>query len=142
MRLLMAGTSDDDTRATAGQEQRSLRICLGVSGSVAAVKAPELAAAFLKEGVNVDLVVTESAYKLLQATYRGEQPWAQLIQLAGSPCSGATLQLLRDSDEWDGYGNVGTDTVLHVELAKRNQAGSPVCLRSTCLCAGRTKKQG
>jgi hypothetical protein len=42
---------------------------LAVSGSVAAVKAPQLAAALLRRGVSVDLVVTQAAHSLLQAKY-------------------------------------------------------------------------
>ena len=42
-------------------------VLLGVTGSVAAVKAPELCEALLSHGVSVDVVLTESAVKLLQA---------------------------------------------------------------------------
>ena len=48
------------------------------SGSVAAVKAPDLADALLQRGVSVDLVVTAAAFSLLQATYRDTVPWARL----------------------------------------------------------------
>ena len=121
-------------------------LCLGVSGSVAAVKTPEIAAALLAAGADVDLVVTEAAYSLLQAQYRGEQPWAQLQALVAShpepsPTENAasrkrnratgksTLRIYRDQDEWSGYGAVGQDAVLHVELAKRNQVLliAPLC---------------
>jgi phosphopantothenoylcysteine decarboxylase len=121
-------------------------LCLGVSGSVAAVKTPEIAAALLAAGADVDLVVTEAAYSLLQAQYRGEQPWAQLQALLAShpepsPTENAasrkrnratgksTLRIYRDQDEWSGYGAVGQDAVLHVELAKRNQVLliAPLC---------------
>ena len=40
-------------------------VCLCISGSVAAVKAPDLAERLLKRGINVDLVVTHSADRLL-----------------------------------------------------------------------------
>ena len=122
------------------------RVCLGVSGSVAAVKTPEIAAALLAAGADVDLVVTEAAYSLLQAQYRGEQPWAQLQALVAShpepspPAEAAsrkrsratgtrTLRIYRDQDEWSGYSAVGSDAVLHIELAKRNQVLliAPLC---------------
>ena len=121
-------------------------VCLGVSGSVAAVKTPEIAAALLAAGADVDLVVTEAAYSLLQAQYRGEQPWAQLQALVAShpepspPAEAAsrkrsratgtrTLRIYRDQDEWSGYSAVGSDAVLHIELAKRNQVLliAPLC---------------
>ena len=121
-------------------------VCLGVSGSVAAVKTPEIAAALLAAGADVDLVVTEAAYSLLQAQYRGEQPWAQLQALVAShpepspPEDAASrkrtratgkrvLRIYRDQDEWSGYSAVGRDAVLHIELAKRNQVLliAPLC---------------
>ena len=121
-------------------------VCLGVSGSVAAVKTPEIAAALLAAGADVDLVVTEAAYSLLQAQYRGEQPWVQLQALVAShpepspPEDAASrkrtratgkraLRIYRDQDEWSGYSAVGRDSVLHVELAKRNQVLliAPLC---------------
>ena len=125
-------------------------ICVGVSGSVAAVKAPDIAAALLAAGVDVDLVVTEAAHSLMQAQYRGEQPWAKLQALAASHLrlsppqesssrkrarKGASestpplLRIHRDADEWSEYGVVGKDPVLHVELAKRNQVllVAPLC---------------
>ena len=60
----------------------SSSVCLAVSGSVAAVKAPELASALLAAGVSVDLVLTEAAFSLLQAKYKGEVPWLALQALA------------------------------------------------------------
>jgi hypothetical protein len=136
-------------------------VLLGVTGSVAAVKAPELCEALLSHGVSVDVVLTESAVKLLQArslvcfggdkrradaircptqaTYRGGQPWEKLLALTteyaercvtaaaagGGASSGGgeipAMRMYRDSDEWAAYGAVGTDPVLHIELAKRNR---------------------
>ena len=121
-------------------------VCLGVSGSVAAVKAPDLADALLQCGVSVDLVVTEAAFSLLQATYRNAVPWTRLTALAAAhpprvastaeleatdtaaTAAAATaaahpppsLRIWRDADEWADYTSVGTDPVLHVDLAKRN----------------------
>lgn len=122
---------------------------LAVSGSVAAVKAPELAAALLHRGVSVDLVLTESAHKLLQASYRGKKPWEALQALASAfaPPDGGdmianvevqpSLRIHRDSDEWAGYTAVGTDTVLHVELAKRNKLLliAPLCANTLAAAA-------
>lgn len=125
-------------------------VCLGISGSVAAVKAPELTLAFLRHGVSVDLVVTEAAHSLLLSSYRGEQPWARLEAIAAATAphggvdandqgcggngggSGATpaaaatasppsLRIFRDADEWRTFSIVGQDPVMHIELAKRNQ---------------------
>ena len=126
---------------------------LAVSGSVAAVKAPELAAALLHRGVSVDLVLTESAHKLLQASYRGKKPWEvlQALTSAFAPPDGGdsaaggesqpeqrpSLRIHRDSDEWAGYTAVGTDTVLHIELAKRNKLLliAPLCANALAAAA-------
>ena len=42
----------------------------------------DLAAALLSRGVSVDLVLTEAAFSLLQAKYKGEVPWRALQALA------------------------------------------------------------
>jgi phosphopantothenoylcysteine decarboxylase len=98
----------------------------------------------------VDVVLTEAAVKLLSATYRGAQPWEQLTALVAQyapPSNGTagdsvrghqpTLRLYRDSDEWEAYGAVGTDPVLHVELAKRNSLLliAPLCANTLAGCA-------
>ena len=59
-----------------------LSVCLGISGSVAAVKAPELVRGLLAAGMNVDAVVSESAVKLMKSSYRGEEPWKMLLGMA------------------------------------------------------------
>eukprot|EP00312_Isochrysidales_sp_CCMP1244_P001171 CAMPEP_0196683290 /NCGR_PEP_ID=MMETSP1090-20130531/9803_1 /TAXON_ID=37098 /ORGANISM="Isochrysis sp, Strain CCMP1244" /LENGTH=257 /DNA_ID=CAMNT_0042021729 /DNA_START=17 /DNA_END=790 /DNA_ORIENTATION=+ len=130
-------------------------VLLGVTGSVAAVKAPELCEALLSHGVSVDVVLTESAVKLLQATYRGGQPWEKLLALTteyaercvtaaaagGGASSGGgeipAMRMYRDSDEWAAYGAVGSDPVLHIELAKRNRLLliAPLCANTLASCA-------
>ena len=98
---------------------------VAVSGSVAAVKAPEIVARLLNAGVSVDLVLTESAYKLMQATYNNEKPWERLkalqVDRCVTPTMKPTLRIYRDADEWSAYNTVGDDPVLHIELAKRNK---------------------
>ena len=176
--------------------------CVAVSGSVAAVKAPDLASALLSAGVSVDLVLTEAAHSLLQSAYQNRQPWAALQALAAAhappidavdanastleppkrfkkgdvrssataaaaaaagsmadPYQGgsstaaaaaadaavdqpqgerlATLRIHHDADEWRGYNTVGTDPVLHVELAKRNSLllVAPLCANTLAQAA-------
>lgn len=143
----------------------TLSCCLAVSGSVAAVKAPELARLLLDAGVSVDLVLTDAAYSLMQATYRGKTPWLELQTLtakhaprhavedgeSASPskrqktCSSSssagsaapTLRIHRDADEWAHYTSVGEDPVLHIELAKRNQLLliAPLCANTLAQAA-------
>ena len=150
-------------------------MCLCISGSVAAVKAPDLAERLLKRGINVDLVVTHSADRLLHASYRRSIPWDRLLALAEGSAARAPvsvgakrtrdasegsdgrsavqnvtqqqsaphedapprLQIWRDEDEWANYKTVGSDEVLHVELAKRNQLllVAPLCANTLAAMA-------
>jgi phosphopantothenoylcysteine decarboxylase len=84
----------------------------------------------------------------MQATYRDQQPWARLQAIASaSPDRGggaavgstdaAALRIWRDNDEWDGYTSVGTDAVVHVELAKRNKLLliAPLCANTLAAAA-------
>ena len=151
--------SDAGILADACDEWASACVC--ISGSVAAVKAPELVLGLLVQGISVDLVTTEAAQNLLEVDYRGSQPWARLKSLAAatrldnarssagthssnSPCSrdvGSTcrpsLHLWSDTDEWDGYNAVGIDSVLHIELAKRNRLLliAPLCANTLATAA-------
>ena len=111
------------------------RCCLAVSGSVAAVKAPEIASLLLDAGVTVEVVVSEAAFRLMQASYKGARPWDTLAALEARSRQSADLPALsiwRDADEWEKYTSVGDDAVLHVELAKRNQLLllAPLCANS------------
>ena len=126
-----AQPSDVSDAAAAPAQKTAWSSCLlGVSGSVAAVKAPDLASALLRAGVSVDIVLTEAAHSLLQASYRGARPWDALQALVsefpppttdGEASARPTLRLHRDADEWTAYNTVGADPVLHIELAKRNK---------------------
>lgn len=150
----------ETTQAPIAQFHEHPSVCLGVSGSIAVVKTLEIVSGLLDHGVSVDVVVTESAYKLMQATYHGAQPWGRLLSLAAAsqehaaatttraathaslPAASisatgggvladhaATLRIFRDIDEWSEYGAVGSDSVLHIEIAKRNQVLllAPLC---------------
>ncbi len=75
-------------------------VLLGVTGSVAAIKAPELVAALLVAQHNVKVVVTEPALYFFKPS---DLP-------AGT--------LFRDSDEWPKGGYHRGDEILHIELRK------------------------
>jgi phosphopantothenoylcysteine decarboxylase len=79
-----------------------MRILLGLTGSVAAVKAPELTAALTSAGHEVRVVATESALAFFAP--------------ASLP---AGVLVYRDADEWPSgrLFNVG-EPVLHIELRK------------------------
>jgi phosphopantothenoylcysteine decarboxylase len=116
-------------RATAEAAVRSCandgkpRICLGATGSVAAVKVPELVELLVDAGAYVDLVLSRAAAFFQGVTYRGETPAARLARLEASTDAEGTPRLCvwRDEDEWSDYSDVGSSSVLHIDLAKRNQ---------------------
>lgn len=77
------------------------RVILGVTGSVAAIKAPELLDALRRAGHDVRIIATGPALHFL----RPEE-----IEGAGARV------LLRDQDEWPAPGYRRGDPVLHIEL--------------------------
>ena len=121
------------------------RVCLGATGSVAAVKLPELVELLLDGGAYVDLVLTRSAAFFQGVTYRGEAPSAHLARLEAKVDAAGTPRLCvwRDEDEWSAYDDVGASSVLHIDLAKRNQLLliAPLCANTLAslalgLCGG------
>lgn len=99
------------------------RICLGATGSVAAVKIPELVKLLLDAGAYVDLILSRAAAFFLGVKYRDDTPGARLARLEASTDAEGTPRLCvwRDEDEWSNYSDVGSSSVLHIDLAKRNQ---------------------
>ncbi len=92
------------------------RLLLGLSGSVATIKALELVSA-LSQWASVRVVATEAALHFVDVA-------------ALQHCAGADMRVYRDEDEWAGSGNgAGTggkqltpykrgDAVLHIELRR------------------------
>ena len=109
---------------TSKGDGRTNRIALCVTGSVAAVKLPELIRHLLQEGMFVDVILTKAADFFTKARYRGTTASNEMIELLkmedetdGTP----RVVVWRDEDEWSSYTNVGKDEVVHVNLAKRNR---------------------
>jgi phosphopantothenoylcysteine decarboxylase len=73
------------------------RVLLGVTGSVAAIKTPELVDALANAGHDVRLVITEAAKYFFDWQSLGEQ-------------------VITDADEWPGDRYTRGDTVRHIEL--------------------------
>jgi len=84
------------------------RLILGVTGSVAAIKAPQLFAALRRADHDVRIVATGPALYFV----RPEGPDAP----AGGGEPPAAPVLLRDEDEWPAPGYRRGDPVLHIEL--------------------------
>ncbi len=105
-------------------------ILLGVSGSVASVKLPELITCLMKTIKTlrrIDVVCSASAVHFVtQAEYQGasvgqkiENLLSELESTNGSK-EGVKVTLFSDEDEWRSYARVGSDPVLHIDLVKRN----------------------
>jgi hypothetical protein len=99
------------------------RALVAASGSVAVVKLPEIVRGLVDRGFYVDVVLTEAADSLLKSTYNGEVPAQTLEALRSQSTDGGgvpQVSVWRDEDEWRAFGEVGKDSVLHIDLAKRN----------------------
>jgi phosphopantothenoylcysteine decarboxylase len=83
-------------------------VLLGVTGSVAAIKVPELYAALREAGHAVKVVATKAA------TYFFDP--AAIEPLAGGGRNNQVVIL--DEDEWPGGGYARGDDVLHIELRR------------------------
>jgi len=99
------------------------RVCLCASGSVAAVKVPDLAEQLVKKQIHVDILLTEAAAFFQTVDYKGTTPWSKLQALCAQCDEDGTpwVEVWRDEDEWRHYQSVKEDQVVHIELAKRSQ---------------------
>ncbi|CAK8989517.1 unnamed protein product [Durusdinium trenchii] len=102
---------------TAGDEERP-RVVLVCTGSVASVKVPELVVALRQKlDAQVAVLLTEAAEAMTSAKIAGRYApesftkWEELQQ-------SVDVHVLRDLDEWEGYEDVSSDLVVHIELRK------------------------
>jgi len=80
------------------------RILLGVTGSVAAIRTPDLSASLQAEGHHVKIAVTRAAHYFFDVSAFDHSMGGQA--------------LFRDEDEWPGTRYQRGDPVLHIELRK------------------------
>jgi len=85
------------------------RVILGVTGSVAAIRTPELYSALSADGHAVRVVATEPA----PSFFDPYELSARSSTLTGDPFAGP---LFRDRDEWPGRRYHRGDAVLHIEF--------------------------
>ena len=81
-----------------------MRILLGVTGSVAAVRTPALFGALRGAGHSVRVLATEPALYFFDPA-----------ELVSDPADPAGVPLYRDSDEWPGTRYQRGDDVLHIQ---------------------------
>jgi hypothetical protein len=89
-----------------------MHILVGVTGSVAAVKYPELVLGLLKFG-EVRVILTKGAVAMRRAI-ESYDPVSHAA-LADLVRAGTVMEYV-DEDEWEDYCDVGTDPVLHVQV--------------------------
>lgn len=87
------------------------RVLLGVTGSVAAIRTPDLFEALRAAGHDVRVVATEPALHFFDHSLIGPEPASDAPGWIGGP-------LFRDADEWAGSIYRRGDPVLHIELRK------------------------
>ena len=111
MSSLTFSSSILDDNVNSNKQKRRLNILLGVSGSVAAVKGPELAIK-LSKVANVKVIMTQRGkyFWNLTETYNKEM-FDQFNTMEN-------IQVYEDKDEWDVYKVVGKDEVVHIELRR------------------------
>jgi phosphopantothenoylcysteine decarboxylase len=90
-------------RTNLANETAMARIILGVTGSVAAIRIPELFATLRGAGHSVRVVATEPALYFFDA--------AELVRDASDPLGGPVF---READEWGGRSYLRGDPVLHI----------------------------
>eukprot|EP00468_Gymnochlora_sp_CCMP2014_P000269 CAMPEP_0167743262 /NCGR_PEP_ID=MMETSP0110_2-20121227/1915_1 /TAXON_ID=629695 /ORGANISM="Gymnochlora sp., Strain CCMP2014" /LENGTH=247 /DNA_ID=CAMNT_0007627607 /DNA_START=84 /DNA_END=827 /DNA_ORIENTATION=+ len=120
---ILDGWNSKNEEKVKSSKDTGISVVLGASGSVAAVKVPEIVQLLVNAGIRVNVILTEAAHFFQKVDYRGKTPLAHLKSLQnimahdGSPM----VKVYRDEDEWNNYNKLG-DEVRHIELAKGNQA--------------------
>jgi len=90
------------------------RILVAATGSVASVKVPELVEALIQcfgEATQIKVVTTPAGAAMLRLC-QGYNPsaWTKMVQRG--------VAVLVDADEWEGFDDIRTDKVVHIELRR------------------------
>ncbi|KAJ1482248.1 flavoprotein-domain-containing protein, partial [Baffinella frigidus] len=96
------------------------RILVAATGSVASVKVPELVEALIQcfgEATQIKVVTTPAGAAMLRLC-QGYNPsaWTKMSICSLSP--GTQVAVLVDADEWEGFDDIRTDKVVHIELRR------------------------
>src|SRR4051794_24960609 len=86
------------------------RVLLGITGSVAAIRAPALVRQLLEAGRDVKAVATRAARYFFDAAEMGRDP-ARAVEFSST-------RLFFDEDEWSGERYVRDQPVLHIDLRR------------------------
>ncbi len=97
---------------------RPMKLLLGVTGSVAAVKFADLIAK-LRTFAEVKVVVTKTGQTMMALAEGYDKAAWDAVRALEPP-----VPVLTDADEWEPYHVVGKDTVLHIEV----RAPTSACL--------------
>jgi len=100
--------------------RRSPRVLLGVTGSVAAVKAPEIACRLVDEcGAHVKILLSEGGRNFWEKAFEYDPVYwnrlQELLQQQQAQSQPQQLQVIAPDDEWKAWRRLG-DPVLHIDL--------------------------
>jgi phosphopantothenoylcysteine decarboxylase len=100
-------------RGSAGAKRRRPRILIGVTGSVAAVKVPELCAELCKFA-QLKVVFTQSSRHFFErAADYNSAAWEEWKKVVVQP---ELCEIVTDEEEWASWGKVG-DAVTHIAVS-------------------------
>ena len=115
-------TTTTTTSPASPRPRRHPRVLLGVTGSVAAVKAPELACRLIEEcDAHVKIVLSEGGRNFWEKAHEYDAiHWQRLqdyllVQSSTHDTTKNALQVIAAVDEWNAWNRLG-DPVLHIEL--------------------------
>mmetsp|Transcript_89110 Transcript_89110/g.195200 ORF Transcript_89110/g.195200 Transcript_89110/m.195200 type:complete len:344 (+) Transcript_89110:205-1236(+) len=110
----------DDTGDYSPGGHAPLRVVLIASGSVAAVKVPELCMALrhLGMGNTQIIVILTSASQVMVNRVTPNYASADLWNEWEAAQRSGEVRILEDADEWEGYDSVSQNAVVHIELRR------------------------
>eukprot|EP00633_Aureoumbra_lagunensis_P001648 CAMPEP_0197298046 /NCGR_PEP_ID=MMETSP0890-20130614/42563_1 /TAXON_ID=44058 ORGANISM="Aureoumbra lagunensis, Strain CCMP1510" /NCGR_SAMPLE_ID=MMETSP0890 /ASSEMBLY_ACC=CAM_ASM_000533 /LENGTH=312 /DNA_ID=CAMNT_0042775537 /DNA_START=163 /DNA_END=1101 /DNA_ORIENTATION=+ len=115
------------------EEEKGLRIILGVSGSVAAVKAYELAIALSERlGAHVKIVPTYRGYWFMQQARKMGYDTQAIAAFDKAVVNKSNISIIQDQEEWQSWQQLGDD-VLHIKLRDWADAIIIAPLSANCL---------
>jgi phosphopantothenoylcysteine decarboxylase len=126
--MSMSTTTPSPAAVSTHRRRKHPHVLLGVTGSVAAVKAPEIACRLIEEcGAHVKVVLSEGGRNFWEKAHEYDAiHWQRLQDLlrvqqtrdtatSNGDAGAHQLQVIEAADEWNAWNRLG-DPVLHIEL--------------------------
>ncbi|KAL7564780.1 hypothetical protein ACA910_021043 [Epithemia clementina (nom. ined.)] len=111
------------TTKTNNATEKKRNILLGVAGSVAAVKAPEIAVCLCRDHPNINnnnnisikILLTAGARNFWEQSRQYNEYWWAEMQKELDVSSSPRIQVLHSEDEWRSWNELG-DPIMHIDL--------------------------